>query len=36
MGPHPVIKWTREELQELAKLYREKTRQLLKQREQAA
>jgi hypothetical protein len=36
MGPHPAIKWTREELQELAKLYREKTRQLLKQQEQAA
>lgn len=36
MGPHPVIKWTREELQELARHYRGKTRQLLKQQEQAA
>ncbi|MRT13687.1 recombination protein NinG [Enterobacteriaceae bacterium RIT711] len=36
MGPHPVIKWTREGLQELARHYRGKTRQLLIQREQAA
>lgn len=36
MGPHPVIKWTREELQDLARHYRGKTRQLLKQQEQAA
>lgn len=36
MGPHPVIKWTREELQEMARHYRGKTRQLLKQQEQAA
>lgn len=36
MGPHPVIKWTREELQELARHYRGKTRQLLKQQEHAA
>lgn len=36
MGPHPVIKWTREELQELARHYRGETRQLLKQQEQAA
>lgn len=36
MGPHPVIKWTREELQELTRHYRGKTRQLLKQQEQAA
>lgn len=36
MGPHPVQKWTREQLQELARHYRQKTRELLKQREQAA
>lgn len=28
MGPHPVKKWTREELQELARHYRQKTKQL--------
>ena len=35
MGPHPVIKWTREGLQELAKHYREKTRELRKHQEAA-
>lgn len=35
MGPHPVIKWTREELQELARHYREKTRELRKHQEAA-
>jgi hypothetical protein len=35
MGPHPVIKWTREALQELAKHYREKTRELRKHQEAA-
>ena len=35
MGPHPVIKWTREELQELARYYREKTRELRKHQEAA-
>lgn len=34
MGPHPVKKWTREELEELAARYRKKTRELIKQREQ--
>lgn len=28
MGPHPVKKWTREELQALARHYRQKTKQL--------
>lgn len=36
MGPHPVKKWTREELQELAAHYRQKTRELIKQRSEAA
>lgn len=36
MGPHPVNKWTREELQELSRFYRQKTRELQKQQEQAA
>ncbi|MGC0990106.1 recombination protein NinG [Pantoea agglomerans] len=35
MGPHPVKKWTREELQELAAHYRQKTRELIKQRSEA-
>lgn len=33
MGPHPVKKWTREELEQLAAHYRQKTRELIKQRE---
>jgi hypothetical protein len=32
MGPHEQMKWTREELQELAAHYRQKTRELIKQR----
>lgn len=36
MGPHELKKWTREELQELAKHYRMKTRELIKQQEEAA
>jgi len=36
MGPHPVKKWTREQLQELAAHYRQKTRELIKQRSEAA
>ena len=36
MGPHELKKWTREELQELAKHYRQKTRDLIKQQEKAA
>lgn len=32
MGPHELKKWTREELQELAADYRQKTRELIKQR----
>lgn len=35
MGPHELKKWTREELQELAAHYRQKTRELNKQREAA-
>lgn len=35
MGLHPVIKWTREELQELARHYREKTRELRRHQEAA-
>lgn len=34
MAPHPVKKWTREELEELAARYRKKTRDLIKQREE--
>lgn len=33
MGAHPVRKWTREELEQLAAHYRQKTRELIKQRE---
>lgn len=33
MGPHPVKKWTREELEQVAAHYRQKTRELIKQRE---
>ncbi|ALV92436.1 MULTISPECIES: recombination protein NinG [Pantoea] len=36
MGPHPISKWTREELQELAAHYRQKTRELIAQRSEAA
>ena len=36
MGPHELKKWTRDELQELAKHYRQKTRALIKQQEDAA
>lgn len=36
MGPHELKKWTREELQELAAHYRQKTRELIKQRSEAA
>jgi len=36
MGAHELKKWTREELQELAARYRKKTRELIKQQEQAA
>jgi len=36
MGPHELKKWTREELQELAKHYRQKTRDLIKQQEKVA
>lgn len=36
MGPHELKKWTREELQELAAHYRQKTRELNKQRSEAA
>ncbi|MGD8164769.1 recombination protein NinG [Pantoea sp. FN0307] len=35
MGPHELKKWTRQELQELTALYRQKTRELSKQREAA-
>lgn len=35
MGPHELKRWTREELQELAADYRQKTRELIKQREAA-
>lgn len=35
MGPHELKKWTREELQELAAHYRQKTRELNKNREAA-
>ncbi|WP_435952716.1 recombination protein NinG [Dryocola sp. BD626] len=35
MGPHQVIKWTREGLQELARYYRGKTRELRKHQEAA-
>jgi len=35
MGPHELKKWTREELQELAAHYRQKTRELNKRREAA-
>jgi len=35
MGPHELKKWTREELQELTAHYRQKTRELNKQREAA-
>lgn len=35
MGPHPVKKWTREDLDQLAAHYRQKTRDLIKQREGA-
>lgn len=35
MGPHELKKWTREELQELAKHYRHRTRDLIKQQEAA-
>ena len=35
VGPHELKKWTREELQELARNYRQKTRELIKQREAA-
>lgn len=33
MGPHQAKKWTREELEQLAAYYRQKTRELIKQRE---
>lgn len=36
MGPHAVKKWTREELQELAKRYRQKTKELISSREEQA
>ncbi|OON35624.1 protein NinG [Izhakiella australiensis] len=36
MGTHELKKWTREELQELAAHYRQKTRELIKRREVAA
>lgn len=36
MGPHELKKWKREELQELAAHYRQKTRELNKQRSEAA
>lgn len=36
MGEHPLKKWTREELQELAAHYRQKTRAMIKKQEQAA
>ena len=32
MGPHPANKWTREQLEELAALYRKKTRDLVNSR----
>lgn len=35
MGPHELKKWTREQLQELAANYRQKTRELIKQQEAA-
>lgn len=35
MGPHELKKWSREELQELAAHYRQKTKELNKQREAA-
>lgn len=35
MGPHPKRKWTREELQALAKHYREKTKALQRERGEA-
>jgi len=36
MGPHELKNWTREELQELVAHYRQKTRELIKQRSEAA
>jgi len=36
MGPHQLKKWTREELQELAADYRQKTRELIKIRQETA
>jgi len=35
MGIHELKKWTREKLQELTRNYRQKTRELIKQREAA-